>query len=59
MTLKPNKKRIALILTTDEIKTIKEIARKEGLSFSDKIRRILDDYLADHLSFNDKQNGLK
>lgn len=45
MTLKPNKKRISMILTTNQIETIKQIAQKEGLSFSEKIRRILDDYL--------------
>lgn len=40
-----NKKRVAMVLTTNQIKTIKQIAQDEGLSFSEKIRRILDEYL--------------
>lgn len=40
-----NTVKILINITTYQKKSIKKIAEHEGLTFSDKLRRILDEYL--------------
>lgn len=40
-----NSIKVLIILTKNQKTKIKEIADFEGLTFSDKVRRILDEYL--------------
>lgn len=51
-----NKKRVAMVLTLPQIQKLKQIALDKGLSFSELIRRILDEFLKKRKLKGDRKN---